>query len=89
MDIQFEESISLTEKSDLDFWLTEKHSLYEKCNTKICRFDIHHKEWELYPLNAEINKINYRTGQYNLTAYPDKIQYSKKIDVLLWGKKFL
>ncbi|MDR7208737.1 uncharacterized protein YqjF (DUF2071 family) [Flavobacterium piscis] len=87
LDIQFQGNSPLIKKSELDFWLTERHSLYEKCHTKLCRFDIHHKEWELNALNAKINKIKYSAGRYNLNVYPDKIQYSKKLDIVLWGKK--
>lgn len=89
LDIQFEDTTSLIEKTNLDLWLSERHSLYEKYKTKIARFDIHHKEWELYQLNAKINKIKYTAGRYNLTTYPDKIQYSNRIDVVLWGRKLL
>lgn len=87
LDIQFKGIFPLTEKSKLDYWLTERHSLYENCNKKICRFDIHHKEWKLNLLDAKINAVKYNAGRFNLNLYPDKIQYSKKIDVLLWAKK--
>lgn len=76
----------LKEKSTLDYWLTERHALYENCSDKLYRFDIHHKEWDLQELDVTINDICYNAGKYNVSTFPDKIQYAEKIDVLLWTK---
>ncbi|MEZ0128635.1 YqjF family protein [Flavobacterium sp. LBUM151] len=76
----------LKEKSTLDYWLTERHALYENCADKICRFDIHHKEWDLKELNVTVNDISYNAGKYDISTFPDKVQYAEKIDVLLWSK---
>lgn len=78
----------LKEKSTLDYWLTERHALYENCADTICRFDIHHKEWDLKELNVTINDISYKAGKYDVSTFPDKVQYAEKIDVLLWSKDF-
>lgn len=85
--IEYEKSNTVLEKTELDLWLTERHALYDDCNRSLCRFDIHHKEWKLENLNAKINTIKYKAGQYGLTVAPDRIQYAEKIDVVLWGKK--
>ena len=74
------------QKTDLDLWLSERHSLYEMCNGKICRFDIHHKEWELLDLNVKIQDIWYEAGQFIINTYPDKIHYAEKTQVVLCGK---
>jgi uncharacterized protein YqjF (DUF2071 family) len=88
VDITIGENRPLTEgKNALDFWLTERHALYENCGGAICRFDIHHKEWDLKNLNATINNIEYKAGKYSLSTFPDKMQYSEKIEVLLWSKE--
>ena len=50
-------------------------------------FDIHHKQWELKNLSVSINDILYAAGKYNVNILPDKIQYSEKLDVILWGKE--
>lgn len=76
----------LKEKSTLDYWLTERHALYENCADRICRFDIHHKEWDLKELNVTVNDISYHAGKYDISTFPDKVQYAEKIDVLLWSK---
>jgi uncharacterized protein YqjF (DUF2071 family) len=87
LDVTIGKTRPLTEKTALDYWLTERHSLYETCENKICRFDIHHKEWDLKDLNVSINDILYDAGQFSLGILPDKIHYSKKLDVILWGKE--
>jgi len=89
LDINIGKTKPLTEKTALDFWLTERHALYEASNNKLHRFDIHHKEWDLQNLDVTINDILYDTGKYSLTNFPDKIQYADKIEVLLWGKELL
>jgi len=87
LDITIGKTRPIKEKTPLDFWLTERHCLYETCGDEICRFDIHHKEWELKNLSATINDISYNAGQYSVSTFPDKIQYAEKLDVLLWGKE--
>jgi uncharacterized protein len=76
LDITIGKTRPLVEKTNLDFWLTERHCLYETYGNKICRFDIHHKQWELKNLSVSINDILYAAGKYNLNILPDKIQYS-------------
>jgi uncharacterized protein YqjF (DUF2071 family) len=80
---------SAVKKSRTDAWLTERHSLYENQNGKLYRFDIHHKEWKLKRLIATINSISYKAGDFSLNSHPDIMHYSKKLPVLLWGKKLL
>jgi len=74
-------------KTAVNLWLTERHALYEKCRGKICRFDIHHKEWELQKVHPKIHSIKHNAGDYALSAHPDSFYYSKKIDVVFWAKK--
>jgi uncharacterized protein YqjF (DUF2071 family) len=87
LDITIGKSRPLTEKTNLDFWLTERHALYDTCENEICRFDIHHKEWDLKNIKVSINDIVYEAGKFSLTILPDKIQYAEELDVLLWGKE--
>ena len=87
LDVTIGKTRPLTEKTPLDYWLTERHALYEKCENKICRFDIHHKEWELMDLHVSINDILYEAGKFSLGILPDKIHFAKRIDAILWGKE--
>jgi len=87
LDLTIGRTRPIIEKTALDFWLTERHSLYEICGKEVCRFDIHHKQWEIKNLNVTINNILYNAGKYSLSTFPDKIQCADKLDVLLWGKE--
>jgi len=87
LDVTIGKTRPLMEKTSLDFWLTERHALYDICENKICRFDIHHKEWDLKNIKVSINDILYDAGKFSLTILPDKIQYAQKLEVLLWGKE--
>jgi hypothetical protein len=87
LDVSIGKTKPIKEKTNLDFWLTERHCLYEICGNEICRFDIHHREWELKNLSVSINNISYNAGTYSLSPFPDKIQYAQKLDVILWGKE--
>lgn len=87
LDLTIGKKRPLSEKTSLDFWLTERHSLYENCGNNVCRFDIHHKKWEHKKLNVTVNDILYNAGKYSLSTFPDKIQYAEKLEVVLWGKK--
>ncbi|KAF2517152.1 YqjF family protein [Flavobacterium foetidum] len=88
LDISMGEQKEL-EKTDLDVWLTERHALYEYCGRDLCRFDIHHKEWNLKGLEVEIKEIFYQAGKFIVSTYPDKVQYANKLEVLLWGKRIV
>lgn len=87
LNIEFDDRTKWIKKTELDKWLTERLSLYENCNNKIYRFDIHHKEWKIRDFNAEISAICYNVGKFKLNLYPDKLHYSAKLDVILWGKE--
>lgn len=86
LDIKIGATSSL-KKTALDLWLTERHSLYEICSRKLCRFDVHHKEWELRNIDVTINDILYDAGNYTINIYPDIIQYAEKLEVVLWEKE--
>ncbi|MGN1401928.1 MAG: YqjF family protein [Bacillus sp. (in: firmicutes)] len=56
----------IAEKKEIDVWLTERYSLWTKPKYNVYRLDIHHREWELYPADAEIksNSMAGFTGGY-------------------------
>jgi len=87
LDIKIGTTLPLGKKTELDFWLTERHSLYDICNKALCRFDIHHKELEIKDLDVTIKEVWYNAGKYTLNTYPDKVQYAQRTEVVLWGKK--
>lgn len=74
-------------KMPIDYWLTERHSLYEVINNTLNRFDIHHIEWDLKMPIMNIDKLKYHAGNVNLTdRQHDLAHYGADIKVLLWGK---
>lgn len=78
---------STIEKSALDLWLTERHSLYKNFNEETYRYDIHHKELNLREPKAEILDINYKAGKYAPTVHPDKVHSARRLDTLFWAKQ--
>ena len=81
---------SLLQKTSLDFWLTERHCLYQVINKKLYRFDIHHEEWHLQDMIIRLRRMKYRKGKIDFAGQlPDKLHYCKRIRVVLWGKLLL
>jgi len=76
-----------TPKTDLDRWLTERYCLYNKTDSGLFRFDIHHEEWKLDKLILNETSINYRIGDFNLAPSTIHcVHYSKGVDVVAWKK---
>lgn len=76
----------LTEKTELDKWLTERYCLYVDIKETFYRYDIHHKEWKIK--NVELKKLNLKYGikNLNLTNKPDLTHYSDGVKVVAWKK---
>jgi uncharacterized protein len=72
-------------KSGLDYFLTERHCLYEEEKGRLFRIDIHHKPWEFYKASVWIKSLSYKYCK----GAPNVIHFSPKIRVLLWNKVFL
>lgn len=75
----------LIDKDGLDYWLTERHCLYEEQAGKLFRLNIHHKPWKLQHASINIAKLDY---PYCGTT-PVRTHYCEKIRVLLWKKQFI
>jgi uncharacterized protein YqjF (DUF2071 family) len=88
LDVEFEIGQSLEQKSELDKWLTERYCLYLDVNSKIFRFDIHHKEWPIKKVNLKHLELQYRIGTYSLSEkLPELMHYSDGVKVISWGRK--
>lgn len=72
-------------KGTLEYWLTERYCLYTIVRGQVCRAEIHHRPWLLYPATAEIqqNSIGTVTG-IKLEEKPALLQYSPAQEVLIW-----
>lgn len=86
LDTEFEITEPLTEKSELDRWLTERYCLYIDSNESFYRYDIHHKEWNVR--NVELKKLNmkYDIKDLKLTDKPDLTHYSEGVKVVAWRR---
>jgi uncharacterized protein YqjF (DUF2071 family) len=86
LDTEFEIKELLTEKTELDKWLTERYCLYIDINEIIYRYDIHHKEWKIK--NVKLKKLNlkYNIKKLNLTNKPNLTHYSNGVKVVAWKR---
>ncbi|PKV48890.1 hypothetical protein ATE84_0906 [Aquimarina sp. MAR_2010_214] len=86
LDIQFSIGEEITEKSTLDKWLTERYALFQDTERSINEFEIHHIEWPIQKIELTHLKVNYPRFDKLIKEKPDKIQYSKGVNVIAWGK---
>lgn len=86
LDTEFEIKELLTEKTELDKWLTERYCLYLDVKGTFYRYDIHHKEWKVK--NVELKKLNlkYDIEKLNLTNKPYLAHYSDGVKVVAWKR---
>jgi len=87
LDLSYIVKDSLNHKSGIDYWLTERHALYESRDGKLYCYNIHHKEWELKEVQLNYKYIYYQTEEFQWPKCPpDKIHYCKKLNVLVWPR---
>lgn len=81
---------AITEKQDLDNWLTERYCLYTETKKELFRFDIHHEAWPLCEVSLTKLEVQYRIGSFDLSVRrPDLVHYSPGVRVLAWDKTLL
>ena len=87
LDIQFEVRKEYKEKTALDRWLTERYALFQDTDTSINEFEIHHLEWIINEI--EVNKLDIKYPRFDklIKNKPKKVQYSKGVKVMAWGKQ--
>jgi len=87
LDLNYIVKNTIEHKSGIDYWLTERHALYQSQNGILYRYDIHHKEWELKEVQLNYKYIYYQTDDFQWPkCAPDKVHYCKKINVLVWPR---
>lgn len=86
LDIEFNIGEELTEKTELDKWLTERYALFQDSSKSINEFEIHHLEWQISQIDLQKLDLNYPRFNKLISNKPDKVQYSKGVKVLAWGK---
>jgi uncharacterized protein YqjF (DUF2071 family) len=73
--------------SGLDYWLTERHALYQENGSKLYRIDIQHKPWPLQQMNADVKNTGYPLIDSSFIRAPDLMHYAHELTVLVWGRK--
>ncbi|PZF74989.1 YqjF family protein [Taibaiella soli] len=87
LDVKYKIETVSYRKTPLDFWLTERYCLYVDSHKKIYRYDIHHEEWGIAPVSLVQLEVNYRKGNLELNAQPDRMHYSEGVKVLAWRRR--
>ena len=84
LELQFQTGESLPAKTDLDRWLTERYALFQDAGTKIYEYEVHHIEWPV--MNVELEKMNIHYPRFKklIGRPPDKVHYSKGVEVVAW-----
>lgn len=89
LNIDFQVSETLTQKTNLDLWLTERYCLFLDLGKNLYCYDIHHEEWEVKQLIIKNLEIKYTIGDCVLTHSPTLSHYSNGIKVVSWKREKL
>jgi len=84
--IEFQIGKTNNQKSALDNWLTERYALLQESGDYINEFEIHHQEWELADIVIKNLGLDYPRFRKLINNNPDKIGYSKGVQVIAWDK---
>ena len=89
LNVEFSIGKEITKKTTLDRWLTERYALFQDTDTAINQFEIHHLEWPINNIDIKKIELSYPRFDNLLKNQPNKIQYSKGVKVIAWGKNKL
>lgn len=73
-------------KDKTDLWLTERYAVFQDYKKHIIEYDVHHIEWPIQNIHIENLEINYPRFNHLINNKPDKVHYSKGVQVLTWDK---
>ncbi len=74
----------MSDKSDLDNWLTERYALFQDTKNGINTFDIHHMEWPIFNVKLNQIDIHYQHLSNLINLNPNKYHYSPGVQILAW-----
>ena len=86
-EVEIEIGKAVTQKTELDKWLTERYALFQDSEKFINEFEIHHLEWPIHNVELKKVKVKYPRFKSLIKTKPHKIQYSNGVKVIAWGKK--
>ena len=85
---EFEIKEIVSDKTELDKWLTERYCLYLDEENELYRYYIHHKAWEIKKVNIKYLSVNYQIGEINLNNRQTNLtHYSEGIKVIAWKRE--
>jgi len=84
--IEFTAGKELSEKTELDKWLTERYALFQDSGKSINEFEIHHLEWPINAIELKKLDVNYPRFERLIDERPQKVHYSTGVKVIVWGK---
>jgi len=74
-----------SQKSSLEYFLTERYCLYTIHETRVYRCDIHHTSWPLQTAEATIDRNTMAEAcGIHLPATPPLLNFARRLDVLIW-----
>ena len=76
-------------KDETDNWLTERYATFQDYKNEIIEYDVHHVAWPMQAIKIKKLEINYPRFAHLINNHPDKVHYSKGVQVLTWDKKKL
>ena len=77
----------VSNKLPIDKWLTERYALFQDAGKYLNSFEIHHIEWPINEIDIKEIDISYSKFEKLIGGKPDKVQYSKGVEVIAWGKE--
>ena len=74
----------------LDHWLTERYCLYAVSRrSRVYRAEIHHHQWPLQPVEAEIETNTMAAAAGFTVAGPSRLAFAPTIDVVVWRPRLI
>ncbi|MFJ1473726.1 YqjF family protein [Capnocytophaga cynodegmi] len=82
----FEIGNHISQKTELDLWITERYCLFLDSDNTLYRYDIHHEEWKIKSLHINKLNVDYRLKNIHLTPNFDLCHYSEGTQVISWSR---
>lgn len=86
LELSYQVGPPLSEKTELDRWLTERYALFQDTGTSINEFEIHHIEWPTFKIELKSIDVKYPRFGKLLSGTPNLIHYSTGVKVVAWDK---
>jgi len=74
-------------KDETDIWLTERYAVFQDYKKQLIEYDVHHAPWPIQGINIKKLHVDYPKFNHLLNNQPDKVHYSKGVQVLAWNKR--